>query len=200
MRDLYERVLAERAARGVSADVPVEDILAVVERRGSEEERAATLNRLLATAEGRRELDLVRAAVRASQPSRTNRLRVPMAIAAVLLLAVVVRSVLRDEAAVDPMRGVDAGPIALHAPPESVTDLDSTRFVWATLPAANTYELELLDDAGNLIWTQTLSDTSAVLPDSVRLVSGRSYGWRVVAVTESGRVASALRQLRVLPR
>ena len=54
MRDLYERVLAERAGRGVSTDVPVEDILAVVERRGSEEERAATLNRLLATAEGRR--------------------------------------------------------------------------------------------------------------------------------------------------
>jgi hypothetical protein len=124
-----------------------------------------------------------------------------MAIAAVLLLAVVVRSVLRDEAAVDPMRGgVDVGPIVLNAPPESLTDPDSTRFIWARLPAANAYELELLDDSGNLIWTQTLSDTSAMLPDSVRLVSGRTYVWRVVGVTESGRVASTLRQLRVLPR
>jgi len=201
MRTLYERILADREARGTSHDVPVEEIVAVVERRGSEAHRAAVLNRLLATAEGRRELDLVRAAARASQAPRSRRLLVPLAIAATLVLAIMGRSELRDEPAVDRIRGdATAGPIPLFAPPETLPDPDSTRFVWARLAAANSYELELLDDAGNILWTKTLQDTSAVLPDSVRLVRGRSYQWRVVALTEAGTVASALRPLRVLPR
>jgi hypothetical protein len=199
VRTLYERVLAERQQRGVTSDVPVEDIVAVVERRGSEEQRSAILNRLLATAEGRRELDLVRAAVRASQPPRTTRLLVPLAIAATLAIAFVGREVLRDESAVDPMRGNGTGPIVLHAPPEAVADTDNARFTWARVAAANSYELELLDNAGDVLWSQALSDTSAVLPPSVRLVPGQSYGWRVVAITESGRIASQLRTLRIIP-
>lgn len=199
MRELYERVLADREARGVMNDVPVEDIVAVVERRGSEEHRAAILNRLIAMADGRRELDLVRAAVRASQPPRTLRFRIPLAIAATLVIALLGRAVLRDNPSVDPMRGDTATPgtISLLAPPEEQAAADSTRFMWTRVPAATSYQPELIDDSGIIVWTATTPDTSLSLPTNIILTPGRMYRWRVVARTEAGEVSSASRPLRV---
>src|SRR5687768_5904874 len=201
MREIYERVLADREARGVSNDVPVEDILAVVERRGSEEHRATILNRLLATADGRRELDLVRAAVRASRPRRSLSFRIPLAIAATLAVALFGRAVLRDEPG-DTIRS-DAGTsaaISLLAPPEDLVLSDSTRFTWTRVPAATSYQPELIDDSGIVVWTQSTPDTSLSLPNNIDLTPGRTYRWRVVARTEAGEVSSASRPLRVLPR
>ena len=199
MRDIYERVLADREARGVASDVPVEDILAVVERKGSEQHRTAVLNRLLATAEGRRELDLVRAAVRASQPARAHRFRIPLAIAATLVLAVLGRFAFRNNPPTDVLRG-DPTALVLWAPPANVTTTDSLRFAWSPVLDARQYQVEVLDDSGLITWTQTIPDTSIALPGNVSLAPGRTYRWRVVAKRESGEIASASRTLRIQPR
>ena len=201
MREIYERVLADRAARGVTNDVPVEDILAVVERRGSEEHRAAILNRLLATPDGRRELDLVRAAVRASRPPRSVRFRIPLAIAATLAIALLGRAILRDEPDDDTLRsGATPAAISLLAPQEDMVLSDSTRFTWTRVPTATSYQPELIDDSGIVVWTQTTPDTTLSLPAGITLTPGRTYRWRVLARTEAGEVSSTSRPLRILPR
>lgn len=197
MREIYERVLADREARGVSNDVPVEDILAVVERRGSEEHRAAILNRLLATPDGRRELDLVRAAVQASRPSRAIPFRIPLAIAATLAVALLGRAVLRDEPVGDIRSDPSATTISLLVPSEDLVLSDSTRFTWTRVPAATSYQPELIDESGLVVWTQTTPDTSLSLPSNITLTPGRTYRWRVVARTEAGEISSASRLLRI---
>lgn len=201
MRDIYERVLADREARGVASDVPVEDILAVVERRGPEEQRSAILNRLLTTAEGRRELDMVRAAVRSSQATRPARFRIPLAIAATLAVALLGRAILQNEPE-DAVRGNEGTSvsISLLSPPEEVAQSDSRRFVWTRVPTATSYQPEVLDDSGLVVWTQNTTDTTIVLPGSIILTPGTTYRWRVVARTETGDVLSASRVLRILPR
>jgi hypothetical protein len=200
MRRIYERVLADREARGQSSDVPVEDILAVVERRGSEEQRSATLNRLLATAEGRRELDLVRAAVQSSRAPRASRFRIPLAIAATLAIALLGRTLLQNEPD-DAMRGDEnASAISLLSPPEELAPTGADRFTWTRVAAATSYQPELIDDTGLVVWTQTTTDTSIALPGSITLTPGKTYRWRVVARTETGEVLSASRPLRILPR
>ena len=201
MRDVYERVLADREARGVASDVSVEDIVAVVERRGPEEQRTAILNRLLTTADGRRELDLVRAAVRSSQAPRVSRFRIPLAIAATLAIALLGRALVQNEPE-DVVRGNEGTSvsISLLSPPEEVAQSDLGRFVWTRVPAATSYQPELIDDSGLVVWTENTTDTTIALPGPIVLTLGKTYRWRVVARTEAGEVLSASRPLRILPR
>ncbi|HWA56272.1 MAG TPA: hypothetical protein VG692_03405 [Gemmatimonadales bacterium] len=70
LRALYTRHTAVHALLNDRAVVPLDAMLAVLEHRGTEEERRETLNRILADPESRREFDLLRAAIRASDPAQ----------------------------------------------------------------------------------------------------------------------------------
>lgn len=66
-------------------------------------------------------------------------------------------------------------------------------FVWTTVPHADRYRLALFDDSGRVVWETQTSDTAAALPDSIRLLPGASYLWKVEAQTGWDRwVASDL--------
>ena len=200
MRALYERLLAERSARGVREEVPIEDLVAVVERRGSEEERARVLNRALKTAEGRRELDLVRAAVVAARQPAPLSFLMPMAIAAGLLIMFAGGIMLwRFRPTSDVMRGA-SGAIELASPVEPVSDTLPVLFVWRRVPAALSYEIELVNDAGDLVFQRALTDTTVALPRDVALKPGATYLWRVIARTSAGSSSSESRRLEVRAR
>jgi len=80
--------------------------------------------------------------------------------------------------------------VAVVTPAEGVTvRSDTLRFAWHSVAPNATYLLKLVDER-TVRWTIDTADTTVALPDSVRLVPGRSYNWWVDALTADGRVSS----------
>lgn len=50
---------------------------------------------------------------------------------------------------------------------------------WRALSGADRYRVTLFDDAGRVLYEVQVGDTVVPLPDSVRLVAGRTYLWKV---------------------
>ena len=71
--------------------------------------------------------------------------------------------------------------ISMISPADNAT-LDDRRavFVWRSVGGNATYRFTLQDSTGATVWSATAEDTSAVLPDSVRLAPGEYY-WSVAA-------------------
>ena len=161
-----------------------------MEREGSEEDRLHTLDSLLSTAEGRRELDIVWAAAKAARPRRSSRLRW-LAAASMLLAVGVTGTLWLGRPADDVLRGA-ASPITLVSP---VGDgASASRFVWRALPDADHYLLVVVDSAGNDVFAAETRDTSVAMPDSVHLEAGRQYLWWVQATTRAGASVTAVTQ------
>jgi len=59
-------------------------------------------------------------------------------------------------------------------------DARGAMFVWRSVAVAATYRLTLQDSTGSTVWASSTEDTSAVLPDSLRLAPG-AYYWSVAA-------------------
>ena len=65
---------------------------------------------------------------------------------------------------------------------------------------AREFRVTLFDFEGVVLWEAQVSDTIAVLPDSVRLQASTNYFWKVAARGDYGTwVSSGLRQFRVVP-
>ena len=62
-------------------------------------------------------------------------------------------------------------------------------FTWARKEGADHYSFRLLGEDGAAIWSGDVPDTTLVLPDNITLERGRSYFWRVDAMS-AGIVAS----------
>lgn len=85
-------------------------------------------------------------------------------------------------------------PVALM-PSGSVRDV--SRFVWTRVPTADRYRLRLHGADGSVAWSAETTDSSVALADSIRLVPGETYSWRVEAQTEWRRwVASEMTPFR----
>ncbi len=52
---------------------------------------------------------------------------------------------------------------------------------WVSLAGADRYRVTLFDSAGGLLYETETRDTVTALPDSIALVPGRSYLWKVAA-------------------
>jgi hypothetical protein len=120
--------------------------------------------------------------------SRTRRrvlaMAIPVAAAAVLALLVV------------PQRGDDGSPHraptitavsspVLMSPVGVVASAQTLR--WSTVAGADRYRTTLFDAAGAVVYETQTVDSSITLPDSIGLVPGRSYLWKVDARTGWGR-------------
>jgi hypothetical protein len=78
--------------------------------------------------------------------------------------------------------------------PRGVT-VSARALVWTAVPRADRYRVTLFDETGSVVWETQTTDTTAPLPDSVRLRTGTSYLWEVEARTGWNRwVASDLVQ------
>jgi anti-sigma factor RsiW len=67
---------------------------------------------------------------------------------------------------------------------------DSIRFVWGAIPHATTYRLTVSTGGGRVVWSASVADTVATLPDSVVLRRGDQYGWVVDALLGDGTTRS----------
>jgi hypothetical protein len=77
--------------------------------------------------------------------------------------------------------------------PRGVIIGTAPRLIWTGVPGAYCYRLAVFDGTGTVLWETQMSDTSAVLPESIRLREGASYYWKVEAQTGWNRwVASDL--------
>ncbi len=77
--------------------------------------------------------------------------------------------------------------ITLAVPPSTVQPVGAvevlTTLVWTSVPRADLYEVTLFGSDGTVLWEAQISDTFALLPDSVPVLTAASYFWRVRART-----------------
>lgn len=69
--------------------------------------------------------------------------------------------------------------------------VEATSLTWSRVPGADRYRVSLFDAEGQVRYETLTSDTIAALPDSIALVPGASYLWKVEARTELERWASS---------
>ncbi len=122
---------------------------------------------------------------------RLFRLAVPAAAAAVLLIAVFGRQ--EDE----------ARPSAIHRAPATATAQEPIAISprgagdrpawlrWRAVTGADRYRVTLFQPDGRTLYQLQLRDTAAALPESIALLPGRSYLWKVEARTDWDRWASS---------
>lgn len=201
LRDAYERGLPSTDGTASLDDVSAERLRRLVEREGDESERVRTLDLLLSSAEGRRELEIAWAAARAARPTSRSWRRYTIAAS---LLIVAASSGLwlrqRERNIDDVMRGAES-PVTLVAPLGEVREDRATRFVWHAVGKAERYMIVVVDTAGAELYATETRDTALVLPDSVRLAPGRAYLWWVQArLTDQSTVTAVTQRLVVVPR
>jgi anti-sigma factor ChrR (cupin superfamily) len=140
----------------------------------------------VAAAEGRRKIRLYHIAL--------------PAVAAAALLIIVLPRRTPDGGAVHraPTITATAAPVPM-SPMGVVAEPGPLR--WASVVGAERYRVTLFDATSRVLYERVLSDTEVVLPDSIHLVSGRSYLWKVDARTGWDRwAASSLVEFRVAGR
>ena len=201
LRDAYERGLPSSDGAASLDDVSAERLRRLVEREGDESERVRTLDLLLSSAEGRRELEIAWAAARAARPPQRSWRR--YAIAASLLIVAGSSGIWwrqRERNIEQVMRGAES-PVTLVAPLGEVREDRATRFVWHAVGKAERYQIVVVDTAGTELFATETRDTALVLPDSVRLAPGRAYLWWVQArLTDQSTVTAVTQRLVVVPR
>ena len=122
---------------------------------------------------------------------------VPAAAAAILLVLALPRWV-------DDVPGRHRGASAPAAQPVPLSPVGTVAHVgalrWSSLAGADRYRVVLFDAGGRVLYEAQVADTSASLPDSVTLVPGRPYLWKVEARTGVARwSASDLVRFSIAP-
>jgi hypothetical protein len=199
LREVYARIMRQRDATGRADAVPVEQMQALLERRGSEQERVRTLDAIMRDQDTRADFEILRAAYEAA-PARAASFPVPYAIAAALVVMVGsglwLRS--REPAVPDTSRG-PVPTVAIVAPGPSAQAGAPLQFTWRRVTDAKAYSLQVVDTDGNVAYAAITSDTVATLPDTVRLVAEKEYRWWIEAERTTGApIKSAVQTLRVI--
>jgi hypothetical protein len=182
LRDAYRELMAARAPRDRSACPPPEALLAVVEKRGDDATRLATLDHVMGCAACRHDFDLLRAAsesaiqtgasdtavetpaltlVRGGGASRRLSLR-SVAIAAGLVVAVGVGLLSWHPGAPRPLLRGDEHTVVLLAP-ELRSD-GGALLRWRRVPGASAYRVEVFRPNGRTVVADTVRDSTFVLP------------------------------------
>ena len=201
LRAAYEALLRVQRQDATTQRVSPERMLALVERRGSEAERLATLDAVMSDRESAREFELLRALASARRSSARHGLRSPrarLAIAAMLLaIAIPVGHLVSRPSPAEPMRSALQGAV-LVVPPESPSASESRTFAWHPVAGAQAYRMELLTAAGRPVFTTRTTDTTVTLPRDVTIAANVEHRWWVSTEMADGtQRASVFRRLLV---
>ena len=196
MRDAYERSLKAGDETSEPAALPLDRLDALVHRTGTESERLRTLDIAMSSAQGRREFEIARAAVRATAiDKRSKHFPRWIGVAAALLISTSAGAfwAARQRAPMteDAMRGTES-PVQLVAPRGQVTPSPGTRFTWHAVRSVRRYTLVLVDRSGKELFASSVGDTTLTLPASVVLQPGERYLWWVQAELVDGTTLSAV--------
>ena len=209
LQKLYAGRVKSRA--GSEPHASPDAILAVVTREGSEDERLATLEHVMACAACHREYQWLMAVNEAGVEAEGSAGVVsrrpwwrgaPMAMAASLLVAVgaavVLTGVLRTNT--DRERGASSD-IELVGPGARVSGSQPITFAWHAAPGVSRYVLEVQRADGSIAYADTTADTSATLADASRLRPDSTYRWWVREVTDGSEPrSSSFHDLRLTGR
>ena len=206
LREAYQRALDARRASGREPCVAPEAMLSLLRREGTEEQRLEVLDHVMGCGACRSEFELLRSMEQAGAGTERAgpavlripaRFAVPLALAASLILVITIGQRLRSPEGTDVDRGTVDG-VTLLGPPSEIAAGTSPTFAWKPVPGAQSYELEVLDEKGAVVWGARTSQTSVTLSDPRLLTPGDSYRWWVRATTAPGdQRASAVRSLRI---
>ena len=179
-------------------------VAAMLDRRLPDEERTTTVAHLSVCAECRHELAELQRALKATEhrPRATRRwaFAVSGAAAALLITAapIAMRS-MRQTSDPVPARATRAGNIASIDASSSIpmvtpadgAEISPTRaLTWRSSGVGASYVVTVQDTSGSVIWSFSLTDTSATIPSTVSLLSGRRYFWSVEARLADGASAA----------
>ena len=197
---LYRHGTAARRGADRADCVAPEALLAVVEQRGPEAERLATINHAAACADCAEELELLRASRVVRDRARISPAGLALAASLVLAAGLGYYTLARSRVSAatddsDPTRGA-AGDVQLVSPGATTPTLDT--LVWRSVTSATSYAIELRRDDGSLVTRATSADTVLVLPDSARIAPGNTVYWTVSARLADGtELRSAARRVRL---
>jgi hypothetical protein len=204
LREAYRGVLARSHGDRAACPAP-EAILALARREGPESSRLATLDHVMACADCRAELDLLRslqeAGARSGAAPRAGRHRwvMPAALAATLLLAVGLgRLALRSSDETTRSGPGSAVRVELVSPGVELPAGTPVAFAWRPVEGASRYRLEVLTESGDLAVAAETHDTAIASAAAGRLAPGH-YRWWVIAMTPAPGPRSELRRLRLTP-
>jgi hypothetical protein len=198
---LYQRGITPRGANRAACVAP-EDLLAVVERHGSEAARLRTVNHAAGCDECGEELELLRVTRVVRERSRVP--NVAFAIAASLLLVAGLRyyGFARRSVSDDGGTGLTrdgAGDVRLVAPADTVAGAFTT-LVWRPVGDAASYVVELRNEDGTVLTRGTTADTTFAVPDSARIAPNTNIYWSVTARLADGTERrSATRRVHITP-
>lgn len=201
LRRAYTALLQSRHATPDIRRVPLDDMLALVEQRGSESERLATLDRVMTDPASASEFEMLRAVAQparrvARQATWFRAAGVMSLAAAVLLVAIPMLDARRDT--VEPVRDATAASV-LIAPAIDATVADSRTFRWYAVPGTRTYVVEILTASGVVVFAERSADTTITVPPDVIFVTGTEYQWWVVSEMPDGtQRRSPFRRLRIV--
>lgn len=167
------------------------EIAAYVDR-ASGDSRAYVESHLAECAECRAELVDAARLVATLPRRRTMRphIWIPAAAAAAVLLMFVWPRTIREPSVQHREAAVTATVSPRAVSPVGIVD-SATTLRWSSVPRSDRYQIRLFDSDGSVLWERETSDSSAAIPTSVRLQSGRSYYWKVEAHTGFNRSAAS---------
>lgn len=172
-------------------------VAAFAERRLNPAERASAETHLAGCADCRADLADVTGVVSAARRRRHLIRAAPLLAAAAVLTVVVVNrppAVPVEVQALRPGNDADRDRLnslaALVPAPGATVSRAGLRFAWQSDGPDAIYEITVADSSGLALWRARTPDTSIALPDSVRLVPGRTFHWWVDVLLSDGRVAS----------
>ena len=186
LRQLYRLATATRADLGPCMLEP-EEMLAVLQGTATRADRERVLTTIATHPACKEEFDLLRAVVLAGAPPRRAWFPAPWALAAMLLVGAGLGALvlLHGSAAAPVLRGRTEG-VTLVAPRGAIATGPPVTFVWRAVPEAWSYDLTVVDGAGEFLWRGSTSDTTLRPADGLR-VGTAALQWWVVARLPDGR-------------
>ena len=118
--------------------------------------------------------------------------------AAAVIIATSTLSRSRTDQSVERDTNIAASAITIASPADGSTIGANRTVAWHGLAENTSYRITIADQGAQPIYTTTVGDTSAVIPASVALDTGRKYFWYVDAIRADGTTAtSGLKSFRV---
>ena len=204
LRQAYRAALDTREAReriDRGSHPEPEALVAVAERSGSEAVRLEVLDHVMACSACRRELELIRASLTAAgMPRHRSWFRSPsiglIAIAATLLMVAGVRLFVASSTDSEAGPRLRGGSAVVTYPARVLRNV-GVGLAWRPTAGAESYRLEVVDDAGVAVVDSTMRDTTFVVADSL-LRNRRELTWSVAATLGDGSTVTSL-PVRLVP-
>jgi len=190
LQEIYGRAITRRAAQSEPCDIPPEAMLDLLEGRLPEVQRRRLLEEIQRRPACQEEFALLGAVVRASrevQAPRRPRWLVPVAAAAVLLVAAGVLGRGWWSPA-EPVLRSGSTTIAVVGPSGATDTAAPQMLVWHPLPGSWRYEVDVVDGTGAARYRGETADTMLQLPDSAWPPPGVTYHWWVRGRLPGGEV------------